>query len=342
MGGKTKIKNMGANRDINIKNRYALAVFKKLGINPSTNCLMDVKKAIFKLYNLDDPEMTVIESQKTLSNQKPNNAYGIAITVNETKKFMQLFGLTENDWFQESVGGRIVNDIMGKKIDRKTISFIEITRSDDGDEKVNARCWKKTNNKKISNLIIWISIIFAFSGAALSFLTTQPKVVKFIGKTYSSHVSTEGINHITQTPNPYRTTSKERWVGPLRYFYLKDSEPGFNYIKNTLQTVYYKELNHDILLFAQWQAAHIFDPMAPGCTIRPIFAIPKNNETAELNFEKDYAAMMRHAYYVSDEKMLTLALDNYHKTNLLFFATLLIVISILINGVSQLKNKKSG
>ncbi len=76
---------MGNNKNINIKNEDATTVFRKLGIDPATNYLMDAKRAIFKLYNLGEPELTVMAARKTLAEQRPNNAYGIKITDSEMK-----------------------------------------------------------------------------------------------------------------------------------------------------------------------------------------------------------------------------------------------------------------
>lgn len=106
---------MGSNKNIHIKLHEAPLVFSVLGIEPKTDNLMDVKKAIFKLYGISNPEIMVQSSRKTLSQQRPNHAYGIAITDWEMKRFMAIFSLSENDFFQESIGGRIVSDILGRK-----------------------------------------------------------------------------------------------------------------------------------------------------------------------------------------------------------------------------------
>mgnify|MGYP001604201817 CR=1 FL=1 len=126
-----KIKDMGDNTNINIKIRYSKAVFEKLNIDPQTSYLKDVKKAIFKLYGIPNPDMSRLSNpHKTLAEQKPNNAYGVWISWDEIRKFMHLFGLTENDRFQEGIGsGRIVNDILNKEIDVKEMSFV---KADDG------------------------------------------------------------------------------------------------------------------------------------------------------------------------------------------------------------------
>ena len=116
---------MGNNKNINIKNEDAPAVFRKLGIDPAAKYLMDVKRAIFKLYKFEEPELTIMAARKTLTEQRPNNAYGIKISDSEMKKFMELFGLTEDDYFQESIGGRIIKDILNNEIDsmkKKVIS----------------------------------------------------------------------------------------------------------------------------------------------------------------------------------------------------------------------------
>ena len=127
MAGRTKIRDMGDNTNINIKIRpvnYSKEVFKKLNIDPQSSFLKDVKKAIFELYGIPNPDMSRLSNpQKTLAGQKPNNAYGVWISWDEVRKFMQLFGLTEDDSFQEAIGGRIVNDIINKDIDIKKMSF---------------------------------------------------------------------------------------------------------------------------------------------------------------------------------------------------------------------------
>jgi hypothetical protein len=112
MGGKTRIRDLGDNKNINIRLADSEAVFKKLQISPRTTCLMDVKKAIFKLYGLPAPETTNRDSRKTLSEQRPNNAYGIPISDNELKLFMEKFRLTEDDWFQKNICGKITDDIL--------------------------------------------------------------------------------------------------------------------------------------------------------------------------------------------------------------------------------------
>jgi predicted HNH restriction endonuclease len=96
---------------------------------------MDVKKAIFMLYGLNNSNLPIKSPHKTLAEQKPNNAYGVPINDQETKMFMKLFNLTEDDWFQESIGGRIVNDILTKKIDTETMLSINDTQSYIAEEK---------------------------------------------------------------------------------------------------------------------------------------------------------------------------------------------------------------
>ena len=105
---------MGDNKNINIRKRHAEKVFRKLNIDPRKNCLMDVKKAIFKLYGKFDPEITVPDPRKKLAEQTPNNAYGIKITTKEMREFMELFNLYEEDWFQD-IGRRIVDEILSKE-----------------------------------------------------------------------------------------------------------------------------------------------------------------------------------------------------------------------------------
>ncbi len=72
---------------------------------------MDVKKVVCKRYGIGNPTMPIYCSRKTLSEQTPNNAYGIPITDKEMHMFVRIIELAEADWFQESTGGRIVNDI---------------------------------------------------------------------------------------------------------------------------------------------------------------------------------------------------------------------------------------
>ena len=115
MGGKIRIKDMKSNKCINIPVGVAEEVFQKLGIDPKTSNLMGLKRAIFKLYGIAKPD-TEHSSRKTLFEQRPNNAYGIKITDEEIKKFMELFNLSEEDYFQESIGGRIVSDILNGNV----------------------------------------------------------------------------------------------------------------------------------------------------------------------------------------------------------------------------------
>ena len=114
MGGKTRIKDMGNNKNINIRNEDSEDVFRKLNIDPNKSYLMDLKNAIFLFYNLPKPEFIIRDPRKTLAEQNPDNAYGIPITDRELKLFMDLFDLTENDWFQENIGGRITRDLLLK------------------------------------------------------------------------------------------------------------------------------------------------------------------------------------------------------------------------------------
>jgi len=114
MGGKKRICDIGKNMNINIPIGVSARVFEKLGIDTKTKYIMDAKKAIFKFYNLPNPDLSISNPRKTLAEQQPNNAYGIPINGNELKLFMQLFNLNENDWFQENIGGRITQEILGK------------------------------------------------------------------------------------------------------------------------------------------------------------------------------------------------------------------------------------
>ncbi|MBM4056477.1 MAG: hypothetical protein FJ264_17790 [Planctomycetes bacterium] len=115
MAGKTRIKDMKDNKCINIPLGVAEKVFQKLGIDTKTSNLMDAKRVIFNLFGLDDP-YTKYSSRKKLYEQRLNNAYGIKITDEEMKKFMKLFNLSEEDNFQESIGGRIVSDILNGNV----------------------------------------------------------------------------------------------------------------------------------------------------------------------------------------------------------------------------------
>ena len=73
--------------------------------------------------------MTIYRSRKTLSEQTPNNAYGIPITDKEMHMFMRIIELTEADWFQESIGGRIVNDILSETYSANSHSYINPSAS---------------------------------------------------------------------------------------------------------------------------------------------------------------------------------------------------------------------
>lgn len=123
MGGKKRICDIGKNKNINIPLEISTHIFEKLGIDPEISYLMDVKKAIFRLYNLPNPDLSISNPHKTLAGQQPNNAYGIPINDEELSIFVQLFNLNENDWFQESVGGRIMRDILNNPIDTMKMQF---------------------------------------------------------------------------------------------------------------------------------------------------------------------------------------------------------------------------
>ena len=123
MGGKKRICDIGKNKNINIPLGVSARVFEKLGIDPKTRYLMDVKKSIFRLYNLPNPDLSISNPHKTLAEQQPNNAYGIPINDDELSLFVQLFNLNENDWFQESIGGRITRDILNNPIDTVQMQF---------------------------------------------------------------------------------------------------------------------------------------------------------------------------------------------------------------------------
>lgn len=108
---KRKISEIGRT-DILIKNEISTAFFEKLGIDPKSSYLMDVKKAIFKCFNLPEPKITVNNPRKTLAEQIPNNAYGIPITRDEMEVFMKLFGLSSEDEYSE-INCRIEKHILG-------------------------------------------------------------------------------------------------------------------------------------------------------------------------------------------------------------------------------------
>lgn len=123
VGGKKRICDMGKNKNINIPIGVGAQVFEKLGIDTKTRYLMDVKKAIFRLYNLSAPDLSISNPNKTLAEQQPNNAYGIPINDEELKLFMRLFNLTDDDWFQENIGGRITREILNNPIDIEKMQF---------------------------------------------------------------------------------------------------------------------------------------------------------------------------------------------------------------------------
>ena len=162
MAGKIRIKDMGGNKNINIPIGVANEVFSKLGINPKESYLMDVKEAIFKLYRIPKPDMTVLNPKKKLYEQKPNNAYGIKITDKEMKICMELFGLSDNDWFQESIGEKIVNDILSGQIssqkedsdDTHKLSDVGMTEDDqsfpEGKKKLRQHLVRERNQALVS------------------------------------------------------------------------------------------------------------------------------------------------------------------------------------------------
>jgi len=125
MAGKRRICDMGENKNINILIAVSEEVFQKLGIDTHNRYLMDVKRAIFRLYDLDDPDLSITSPKKTLAEQHPNNAYGVPINDYEMCKLMELFDLDENDYFQESIGGRIVREILNSSIDKLEMKFIK-------------------------------------------------------------------------------------------------------------------------------------------------------------------------------------------------------------------------
>ncbi|OGW74576.1 MAG: hypothetical protein A2Z72_02200 [Omnitrophica bacterium RBG_13_46_9] len=107
-----KISEMGAHKDIRIPLEVSNRFFENLNIDPETSYLMDVKKAIFKFYDIkEEPVMTIMRATKTLAQQKPNNAYGIPITNGEVKLFMERFGLLEEDEFT-AISKRIIQSVI--------------------------------------------------------------------------------------------------------------------------------------------------------------------------------------------------------------------------------------
>jgi len=107
-----KISEMGTHKDIRIPLEISNRFFKKLNINPATGYLMDVKRAIFKFYDIqEEPVMTIARAQKTLLEQKPNNAYGIPITDREVRFFMERFGLSDEDEFT-AISKRIIQSVV--------------------------------------------------------------------------------------------------------------------------------------------------------------------------------------------------------------------------------------
>jgi len=99
--------------DILIRNEIAFRFFQTLSIDPQTNYLMDVKRALFRRYNLPEPEITIRNPRKTLAEQRPNNAYGIPITEIEKERFVEMFGLSQDDEYSE-ISHRIERDILGR------------------------------------------------------------------------------------------------------------------------------------------------------------------------------------------------------------------------------------
>ncbi len=107
-----RICEMGKHKDIRIPSEVSGRFFEKLGINKETGCLMDVKRAIFKFYNIPtSPAITIKKAVKTLAQQMPNNAYGIPITDEEIKLFMNRFGLNEDDEFT-AISKRIIQSVL--------------------------------------------------------------------------------------------------------------------------------------------------------------------------------------------------------------------------------------
>lgn len=106
------IREMGDNKNIRIPLEVSSRFFEKLNVNPDTSSLMDVKRAIFKFYDIkEEPMMTIIDSRKTLAEQSPNNAYGIPIIDREVKIFMERFGLSEEDPFT-TISKRIIQNVL--------------------------------------------------------------------------------------------------------------------------------------------------------------------------------------------------------------------------------------
>jgi hypothetical protein len=113
MGGKTRIRDMKNSKNINIPLNISEDFFKALRIDPTQATIRDVKIAIFKFYSWDSPDIN-FSNRKTLSQQKPNNAYSVPITDNELRLFMKFFDFDEEDFFQEKIYENIIRNILLK------------------------------------------------------------------------------------------------------------------------------------------------------------------------------------------------------------------------------------
>ncbi len=109
---------MGIN--IHIYNNVALNFFRKLNIDVNNSYLMDVKKAIFKFYNLPEPVIIIKKSRKTISQQKPNQSYGIPYTIEERELFIRKFGFDKSDPnVAEKINKKIISDIISSEDQQK-------------------------------------------------------------------------------------------------------------------------------------------------------------------------------------------------------------------------------
>lgn len=107
--------------NILIKKKVGAAFFRKLGINPKKQNRIDVKKALFKLYSLKQPDLSVTP-RLTLAEQRPDNAYGVPLTKREHKIFMRLFNFAADDSFSK-ISHKIEEDVLNKRITINRSSF---------------------------------------------------------------------------------------------------------------------------------------------------------------------------------------------------------------------------
>lgn len=195
---------------------------------------------------------------------------------------------------------------------------------------------------------IYITLIIAMSiiGTSLSFSASKINFVRWIGKTLSLPSIKNGINNITRADNIYRTPGKYRAVGLLGAYYIRNGEPGFNFVKKTIEETYYKKLDKDILFFIGYQALDLGDANDPYKTFRPIYLIKLDDTTRELTnteFEENYVKIIesKSALWVSDENRFTAALDSYFRIMIQFSGTLFIIFALLLNLCITLTSNKN-